>query len=115
MDTAIRKLFDPSVMPPRDEDGMCVHPDLQSDRWNMDDNEEAYDRAKFAAAGFEIDFVWFESDATEEQANDFVESGDCDVSLWTPTPPAGEGWLFCGIWDTEDMPVAFYVREVVAA
>jgi len=114
MDTPIRKLFDPAVMPPRGEDGMCCHPDLQSDRWNMDDNEEAFDRAKFAAAGYEITFVWFETDGTEEEHERFMDDG-CDVSFWTPTPPAGEGWLFCGIWDTEDMPVAFYVREMVTA
>jgi len=115
MDTPIRKLFDPAVMPPRDEDGMCCHPDLLTDRWNMDDNDEAYDRAKFAEAGFEVTFVWFETDAPAEQVDRYAEIGDPDVSYWTPTPPGGEGWMLCGIWDTEDMPVAFYVRERVPA
>lgn len=115
MDTPIRKLFDPSVMPPRDADGMCCHPDLQSDRWNMDDNEEAYDRAKFAEAGFEITFVEFEYDATDDLLAAWYEDGEANCSAWTPSVPQGDGWILCGIWDADDGPLAFYVREVVTA
>jgi hypothetical protein len=107
----VSALFDPARMPERDEEGMCCHPDLIGDQWNMDDNEEAYDRIKFAEAGYEIDFIWFEHDGTDEQHERFMEDG-CDVSFWTPSVPQGDGWLFCGIWDSEDMPLAFYVRPV---
>lgn len=115
MDNPIRPLFDPSVMPARDEDGMCCHPDLKSDRWNMDDNEEAYDRAKFAAAGFEIEFIEFEYDASEELLKVWLDDGEANVVGWTPSVPKGDGWVLAGIWDAEDGPIAFYVREVVTA
>lgn len=113
MDTSIRKLFDPAVLPPRDAEGFCCHPDLQSDRWNLDGSEEIYDRAKFAAAGFEIEFIEFEHDATEELSQAWFEGDSADISSWTPSPPSGDGWILAGIWDAEDGPIAFYVREAV--
>jgi hypothetical protein len=114
MDQPIRKLFDPVALPARDENGMCCHPDLD-DRWNMDDNEEAFDPAKFAAAGFEFTFVEFEFDAPEPLLESWFEGGEGDCSAWTPSRPNGEGWMLAGIWDTEDGPIAFYVRPMVTA
>lgn len=105
-------LFSPLSMPPRDKDGMCCHPDLLTDRWNMDDNEEAYDRTKFAEAGFEVDFIEFEYDAPEELQEAWCENGDANCSAWQPSRPAGEGWMLAGIWDHEDGPLAFYVRPL---
>lgn len=115
MDLPIRKLFDPAALPPRDEYGMCCHPDLLGDRWNKDDNEEAFDRAKFAAAGFEVDYVEFEHDALDELRDAWYEDGCADCSSWQPSAPQGDGWVLAGIWDTDDGPIAFYVRERVPA
>lgn len=116
MDLPIRKLFDPAVMPARDEDGMCCHPDLLGDRWNRDDNEEAFDPAKFHAAGFEFTYVEFEFDAPEPLLESWFEDGSGDCSAWQPsTPDEGAGWMLTGIWDTEDGPIAFYVREIPSA
>ena len=114
MDNPIRPLFDPSVMPARDEDGMCCHPDLD-ERWNRDDNEEVFDLTKFVAQGFDLAFIWFESDADEAMMERYVEEGGPNVSYWTPSVPVGKGWQLVGIWDTEDMPLATYLRKAVSA
>lgn len=115
MDTPIRKLFDPRVLPARDEDGMCCHPDLLGDRGNLVDNEELFDARKFEAAGFETTFVEFEYDAPEELQNAWYENGEANCSAWQPSKPAGDGWTLLGIWDAEDGPLAFYVREAATA
>jgi hypothetical protein len=114
MTTPNHPLFSPLSMPPRDKDGMCCHPDID-DRWNMDDDEQRFDPAKFAAAGWAIAFIWFESDGTEEELDRYCDAGDADISYWTPSSPPGAGWMLCGVWDTEDMPVAFYVKPLVVA
>lgn len=53
----------------------------------------------------------FESDASHEQQERYDEGNSPDCSYWTPSRPEGEGWLLAAIYDTEDGPVALYVRS----
>jgi hypothetical protein len=105
------KLFEASRLPPRDENGWTVHPDLD-DRWNMPGNHELFNLAAFADAGLEIAMVELEHDVTDDMHPAYVEyyeEGN-GFSKWQPSLPKGDGWLLAGIWDAEDSPVAFYVR-----
>lgn len=34
-----------------------------------------------------------------------------DVKQWNPIPPPGAGWIFIGIWDTEDGAMAAFSRD----
>ncbi|NII53543.1 hypothetical protein [Luteibacter sp. SG786] len=114
MDQPIRKLFDPSALPPRDEMGHVEHPDL--DRFMTDRDDEAFvDAEALKNAGFEYCFVHLDG-SDDQAANDrYFEEGDPDFSAWTPETPEG-GWLLAGMWEAEEWgPVAFYVREAVKA
>lgn len=90
--------------PARDEDGMCVHPAL------MQTDDEANVLLLLAAYGIRGALVGMEDDAPALYEA-YSESGNADCSAWTPTPPAGNGWLLLGVWDTEDGPYALFGRE----
>lgn len=79
--------FDPARLPPRDHDGFTMHPDLP--QWGENESGEPI----LLALGFESAFVSLD-DPKED-----------------PEPPEGEGWLLGGIWDTEDGPIACFVRK----
>ncbi|MGC1549865.1 MAG: hypothetical protein WA777_15190 [Rhodanobacter sp.] len=112
MDTST--LFDPARLPARDKNGFTYHPDLDGDRWQLDAMEEYLDVAKFRAAGFETASIDFEFDATSELVDSWIESGEPDCSAWNPSTPKGDGWLLIAIYDTEDGPIALYVRACEA-
>lgn len=90
--------------PARDEDGMCVHSAL------MQTDDEANVLLLLAAYGIRGALVGMEDDAPALYEA-YSESGNADCSAWTPTPPAGDGWLLLGVWDTEDGPYALFGRE----
>lgn len=119
MDTPIQpiRLFDTARLPPRNERGFTEHPDLPQfyDKPFNTEDEGFIDTKALAREGFECITVEFEHDSTEEQAKAWFEDGDDDLSSWTPSVPRGDGWLLAGIWDAEDGPIAFYVREVTTA
>lgn len=51
----------------------------------------------------------------EENAEDLqavYDAGDCNLSMWQPTPPAGDGWFTASIHDTEDGPVCYWLRPI---
>ncbi|APG04921.1 hypothetical protein BJI69_14160 [Luteibacter rhizovicinus DSM 16549] len=100
-----------------DERGFTEHPDLPQfyDKPFNTEDEGFIDSKALAQAGLECTFVEFEYDATDEQLEAWFEDGQDDLNGWTPSVPNGDGWLLAGIWDAEDGPLAFYVREVVTA
>ncbi|EQB0362494.1 hypothetical protein ACYAGF_003740 [Yersinia enterocolitica] len=51
-----------------------------------------------------------EENAEELQAA--YDAGDCDLSMWQPTPPSGDGWFMASIHDTEDGPVCYWLRPI---
>ena len=44
-------------------------------------------------------------------AQRYFETGDANVSDWSPTPPQGEGWFIGSLHDTEDGPVCIWLRS----
>ena len=104
--------FDHARMPPRDADGWALHPDVDLVLEERDDDEDqALDMGKLAAAGFEARFVSFEDDADDE-VQDAYYKRDEGTSLWKPTVPEGNGWQLVGVYDTECSPYAMFVRRV---
>ncbi len=89
----------------RDQHGMLSHPGIPY--LDEDVNYQTF----FSAFGIESTFVCMETDVDGDAYDQYVESNDPNCSFWTPSAPAGDGWLLLEIFDTEDGPVALYVRE----
>jgi hypothetical protein len=90
----------------RDEDGHIQHPDMEGIGW-----DEFEMGPQLRAIGWHSTTVCFESDASHEQKERYDEGNSPDCSYWTPSWPEGDGWLLAAIYDTEDGPVALYVRR----
>lgn len=101
------QLFDLARLPPPDEMGFFMHPDIPGE-------EESDDvRAMMHALGFEISGVSFEFDAPDELVEVYFEHDDLTApTLWTPTPPDGDGWILIGKYDTDDGPMAMFIRKI---
>lgn len=101
-------LFNPDRMPPRDAFGHHFHPDL--DKFTNDD-EGPLRADDLRAAGFELSSLYLYNDhnpvATE--ISDACCRGNPDVTAWNPDR---DGCYRAGIWDTEDGPVAVFVRPI---
>lgn len=93
----------------RDEDGWLTHPDFP-----ICDEDVRADKL-LEALRIESNFVSMESDVSYEAYEEYHESGAPDCSSWTPTPPAGNGWLLLEIYDTEDGPYALFGRDAYTA
>lgn len=90
----------------RDGDGYLVHPCLP-----VADEDTRYDLL-LSAFGLETACVDMESDCEDQAVLDrYFEDGDSDCSGWTPTPPAGDGWVLIEIYQTEDGPYALFTRR----
>lgn len=98
--------FEASRLPTRDADGHVQHPDMDGIGWDEFDMGP-----QLRALGWHSTTVCFESDASDEARDRYDEGNSPDCSYWTPTPPEGAGWLLAAIYDTEDGPVALYVRS----
>lgn len=92
-------------LPPRDEYGHVEHPDMDGIGWDEFDMGP-----QLRALGWHSKTVSFEDDASDEAQARYSDSNSPDCSYWTPTPPEGDGWLMAAIYDTEDGPVALFVR-----
>ncbi|WP_246169894.1 hypothetical protein [Yersinia canariae] len=55
---------------------------------------------------------WMECEENGEELQAAYDAGDCDLSMWHPTPPAGDGWFLASIHDTEDGPVCYWLRPI---
>ncbi len=55
---------------------------------------------------------WMENEENAEELQAAFDSVGCDVSLWQPKPPAGDGWFLASIHDTEDGPVCYWLRSI---
>lgn len=91
----------------RDEMGMGDHPDLP---W-LDEGMKP--RSFFAALRMELAHTSAEDqldDEALEAMGDLVNWAD-----WQPTPPQGDGWKLVSIFDTEDGPVSWWLRELPEA
>jgi hypothetical protein len=105
-------LFDPAKLPPRDADGYTWHPDLDERFEDPELGEEYISRDKFREHGLEFRVHEFEHDYTSQEMHDrYYQDGE-SVPDWQPTPPEGDGWRLAAIYDTEDGPVALFVRDI---
>lgn len=96
--------FGPDRLPARDERGFCIHPD-------MPDGDEDIDQdLQMAVLGLETGYVHMEMDS-QELADAYMENPEV-CARWEPSRPQGEGWMLACIYDSEDGPVAMYVRPL---
>ncbi|WP_342705198.1 hypothetical protein OHZ10_29410 [Burkholderia arboris] len=98
-----------AILTPREimryEDGTLSHPAVPY--LDEDVNYETF----FAAFGIDAAFIHMENDVDGDTYDQYFASNSANCSFWTPSAPAGDGWLLLEIYDTEDGPVALYVRE----
>lgn len=99
-------MFAPERLPPRDESGFTMHPDVP------EREEESWEATASACAalGWEADYVC---------GDELVDPNtlEYDVTTWNPEPPAGHQtrpWTLVAIYDSEDGPCAMFVRPQVS-
>lgn len=63
------------------------------------------------ALGFVTAIVYMEADCADEDLLDRVAEGESCLA-WTPTPPTGDGWNLVLIEETEDGPLAAFIRPI---
>lgn len=103
-----RGLYNPARMPKLDGVGdyVAAHPDLPE--WPEDDERSIAPLIR--AQGFEWDAV------SGDYGTDYMSVDEFDtcawLAAWKPEPPAGEGWRLVLVHDTEDGPVAVFVRPL---
>lgn len=105
-DLGYERNFEAARLPARDENGHVQHPDMEGIGWDEFDMQP-----QLRAIGWASTAVSFESDASDEAQARYDEGNSPDCSYWTPSRPAGDGWLLAAIYDTEDGPVAMFVRR----
>lgn len=93
----------------RDKDGIGYHPALP----DFDEGVKCADF--FSALGIELKCGMAEnemdSDAYEAMTeNGLTEDGD-NYNAWTPARPEGEGWNLVAVFDTEDGPACWWMRD----
>ncbi len=101
-------LIKPAVVR-RDEYGMFQHPDLP----DFEEGDVEKSKAWVAQQGLEVVRVELETDAPEEIAERYFDSGDPDCSYWEPSRPYGDGWFCLAIYDTDAGPSCWWARRVV--
>ena len=90
----------------RDKEGMWLHPAFP---WNSV-KEDTDIRPDIKKWGYEGCFRALDNDAPDEIVERYANSNDPDCSYWTPTKPKGKGWILGAIYDTEDGPVALWLK-----
>lgn len=101
------QLFDSTRMPYRDAFGFAAHPDL--DLFTRD--TDTYDEDALARSGFVLAARPVEGD--EPALADAYDEGDEHaMARWEPTPPVGDGWRLAAVYDTENGPIAVFVRRL---
>ncbi|QPR34499.1 hypothetical protein I6G96_26865 [Delftia acidovorans] len=93
--------------PERDEMGLGDHPELP---WL---DEGIIPRSFFAALGLELAHTTAEDQLDADALEAMSEA--VNWTDWQPTPPQGDGWKLVSIFDTENGPVAWWLRELPEA
>ncbi|HGH0938522.1 hypothetical protein [Yersinia enterocolitica] len=55
---------------------------------------------------------WMECEDNAEELQAAYDAGNCDLRMWQPNPPAGNGWFLASIHDSEDGPVCYWLRPI---
>ncbi|WAC72110.1 hypothetical protein OU995_21450 [Roseateles sp. SL47] len=106
--TSLEDLRTALLNPPpvaRDENGYWTNPALP------DVDESVNLRLLCEAFGLDFAVEWAESQVSEERWEAWSNGAE-HLADWNPEPPAGDGWVLLSIHDTEDGPVALYVRQM---
>lgn len=96
--------WDPMAAMPRDEHGYWLHPLIN---WAVVP-EEADAGPYLRSLGLRLAVVSMYEDAPE-LFDRYGETGDPNISEWTPVPP-DDGWILLAIYDTEDGPHACWAK-----
>jgi hypothetical protein len=101
-------LFNPVRLPKRDEYGYVSHPDadLIFELLGVDDEGEAAWKYIVGLGYDHCAVALDDDDLLEEYA---IDLGCTD---WEPEKPEGDGWVLAWITDSEDGPVAVYLRKL---
>ena len=91
----------------RDEMGLGDHPELP---WL---DEGMMPRSFYAALGLELAHTMAEDQLDGDALEAMSEA--VNWTAWQPTAPQGDGWKLVSIFDTEDGPAAWWLRELPEA
>jgi len=94
-----------NIVVERDAEGFYWHPDFPWDEIPEDTNMISY----IKSWGYKPYFILLEDD-NPELAKKYFELLEFDINLWTPEHP-GKGWFLGAIYDTEDGPVALWMKR----
>ncbi|MGT3292752.1 hypothetical protein [Yersinia enterocolitica] len=101
-----------AVQVERDADGFWTHPDYfvpaNGNEVGVEGEFDAWQALNRVVGKLE----WMECEENAEELQAAFDSVGCDVSLWQPKPPAGDGWFLASIHDTEDGPVCYWLRSI---
>ena len=94
----------------RDKDGIGFHPALP----DFDEGVKSSDF--FAALGIELKGGMAENEMDSEAyeamtGNGLTDDGD-SYNVWTPKRPEGDGWNLVAVFDTEDGPACWWMRDM---
>lgn len=95
--------FDPDRQPSRDKFGFTFHPDL-----DLFTEDGYYDASAVLRAGFDFCQLMLESD-NPALLHRYYEDPFA-LANWQPEPPNSQGWRLVGLYDTDDNPVAVFIR-----
>lgn len=96
----------------RDSRGFWTHPDFfvpaNGNEFGVEgefDAWKAFNRVTGAIG-------WMECEENADELQSAYDAGDCDLSMWQPTQPNGDGWFMASIHETEEGPVCYWLRPL---
>ncbi|CFR00991.1 hypothetical protein [Yersinia frederiksenii] len=96
----------------RDSHGFWTHPDYfvpaNGNEFGVEGEFDAWKALNRVVGTLD----WMECEENAEELQAAYDAGDCDLSMWQPKPPAGDGWFMASIHDTEDGAVCYWLRPI---
>ncbi|MGM7762970.1 MULTISPECIES: hypothetical protein [Yersinia] len=96
----------------RDSHGFWTHPDYfvpaNGNEFGVEGEFDAWKALNRVVGTLD----WMDCDENAEELQAAYDAGDCNLSMWQPEPPAGDGWFMASIHDTEDGPVCYWLRPI---
>lgn len=96
----------------RDANGFWTHPDFfepaNGNEFGVEGEFDAWKALNRVTGKLE----WMECEENAEELQPAYDAADCNLNMWQPVPPAGEGWFLASIHDTEDGPFCYWLRPI---
>ncbi|WP_145516114.1 hypothetical protein [Yersinia aleksiciae] len=96
----------------RDGHGFWTHPDFfepaNGNEFGVEGEFDAWKALNRVVGKLE----WMECEENAEELQAAYDTGDYNLNIWQPKPPAGDGWFMGSIHDTEDGPVCYWLRPI---